>query len=148
MFIVVVLLRRFLVVVAVVVATELARCNIALSVCLRSPIRTGDETVRQMTDRFIRVRAASLDAHPNIILRGQLWHDCDQAYDGPDNMHVGLGDELDFQREPFYVLAWRVAKAFGTAGCLQLRWRGHFFAMISQTSIWGCDSSNGSSIGF
>ena len=108
---------------------RLARCNRALEVCLYDRIRASHQTVRQMTDRFIRDRMASLDAHPNIILRGRLWHAYDQANDDPEDMHVRLAENLHDQQWRFQDLAWRVAL---NQSLLQAR---KFAAMVARTFL-------------
>ncbi|OLP96330.1 hypothetical protein AK812_SmicGene21449 [Symbiodinium microadriaticum] len=92
---------------------RLATCNSALRECLRYRICASLQTVRQMTDRFIRDRVTRLDVHPNIILRGRLWHAFQRDNADPENMHVRLAENLQAQQWRVQQMARRVTRKAG-----------------------------------
>ena len=94
--------------------SRLANCKSALRECLHYRICASLRTVRQMTDRFIRDRVTRLDAHPNIILRGRLWHAYERDNDDPENMHVRLAENLHAQQ-------WRIQQM-----ARRVTWRGGY----------------------
>ncbi|CAE7646719.1 FCPE [Symbiodinium sp. CCMP2456] len=73
---------------------RLGSCSWVLRSCLFDRLVASRGSMLQMTHSFIWNRVASLEAHPNIILRGRLWHAYEQAQDDPESMHVRLAEML------------------------------------------------------
>ena len=82
-----------------------------------------------MTDKFIRDRVTSLDAHPNIILCGRLWHAYERDNDDPENMHVRLAENLHAQQWRTQQMARRVTWKAG------YRNGWNFAAMVVRTFL-------------
>lgn len=92
---------------------RLSNCSRALRSCLFDRLGSCRDCVDLQTEVFIWNRSASLHRHPNIVLRGRLWHDYEESRDDLDHMHVQFGEMIADQQERLRELGDRVLRLKG-----------------------------------